>query len=235
MAIGGNHLVHAMRRNIGMLAVVVNNNVYGLTGGQSSPTTPLGALHPPPRALPSWRESRGVGCGGRVRDYARPPSTTPRAGSLREALAVDGCTGGSAEQLPPSAGMNGAPSRRHDAAMDSPPSAPHPCSSGSRPAYVSRQEPPRQPLPAGAGRRAPPGVLWAHPFSRPEPPPAAPWAGEPADECDRPASSTSACTSPTARRAVCATFCRSRCWCPTPGIPGPGLDAASAASSEWHC
>jgi 2-oxoglutarate ferredoxin oxidoreductase subunit beta len=41
-AIGGNHLVHAMRRNIGMLAVVVNNNVYGLTGGQSSPTTPVG-------------------------------------------------------------------------------------------------------------------------------------------------------------------------------------------------
>lgn len=42
MSIGGNHLVHAMRRNIGMTAVVVNNNVYGLTGGQSSPTTPVG-------------------------------------------------------------------------------------------------------------------------------------------------------------------------------------------------
>ncbi len=42
MSIGGNHLVHAMRRNIGMLAVVVNNSVYGLTGGQSSPTTPIG-------------------------------------------------------------------------------------------------------------------------------------------------------------------------------------------------
>jgi 2-oxoglutarate/2-oxoacid ferredoxin oxidoreductase subunit beta len=44
MAIGGNHLVHAMRRNIGMLAVVVNNSVYGLTGGQSSPTTPVGGI-----------------------------------------------------------------------------------------------------------------------------------------------------------------------------------------------
>ena len=42
MSIGGNHLVHAMRRNIGMVAVVVNNSVYGLTGGQSSPTTPIG-------------------------------------------------------------------------------------------------------------------------------------------------------------------------------------------------
>jgi 2-oxoglutarate ferredoxin oxidoreductase subunit beta len=44
MSIGGNHLVHAMRRNIGMVAVVVNNNVYGLTGGQSSPTTPVGGV-----------------------------------------------------------------------------------------------------------------------------------------------------------------------------------------------
>jgi 2-oxoglutarate/2-oxoacid ferredoxin oxidoreductase subunit beta len=44
MAIGGNHLVHAMRRNIGMVAIVVNNNVYGLTGGQSSPTTPVGGI-----------------------------------------------------------------------------------------------------------------------------------------------------------------------------------------------
>jgi 2-oxoglutarate ferredoxin oxidoreductase subunit beta len=42
MSIGGNHLIHAMRRNIGMVAIVVNNNVYGLTGGQTSPTTPIG-------------------------------------------------------------------------------------------------------------------------------------------------------------------------------------------------
>jgi 2-oxoglutarate ferredoxin oxidoreductase subunit beta len=42
MSIGGNHLVHAMRRNVGMVAVVVNNSVYGLTGGQLSPTTPIG-------------------------------------------------------------------------------------------------------------------------------------------------------------------------------------------------
>lgn len=42
MSIGGNHLVHAMRRNIGMVAIVVNNSVYGLTGGQTSPTTPIG-------------------------------------------------------------------------------------------------------------------------------------------------------------------------------------------------
>ncbi len=40
MSIGGNHLINAMRRNIDMTAIVVNNSIYGLTGGQSSPTTP---------------------------------------------------------------------------------------------------------------------------------------------------------------------------------------------------
>lgn len=44
MSIGGNHLMHAMRRNIGLTAVVVNNAVYGLTGGQLSPTTPIGGI-----------------------------------------------------------------------------------------------------------------------------------------------------------------------------------------------
>jgi 2-oxoglutarate ferredoxin oxidoreductase subunit beta len=44
LSIGGNHLLHACRRNIGLTAIVVNNNVYGMTGGQSSPTTPTGAL-----------------------------------------------------------------------------------------------------------------------------------------------------------------------------------------------
>jgi len=44
LAIGGNHFLHACRRNIGLTAIVVNNNVYGMTGGQYSPTTPLGAF-----------------------------------------------------------------------------------------------------------------------------------------------------------------------------------------------
>ena len=42
LAIGGNHFIHAARRNIDITAVVVNNNIYGMTGGQASPTTPLG-------------------------------------------------------------------------------------------------------------------------------------------------------------------------------------------------
>ena len=41
-AIGGNHLIHAARRNIAMTVVCVNNGIYGMTGGQVAPTTPLG-------------------------------------------------------------------------------------------------------------------------------------------------------------------------------------------------
>jgi len=44
LAIGGNHFIHAARRNIDLTAVVINNAVYGMTGGQYSPTTPTGAL-----------------------------------------------------------------------------------------------------------------------------------------------------------------------------------------------
>ena len=44
LAIGGNHFIHAARRNIGLTAIVVNNSIYGMTGGQTSPTTPLAAL-----------------------------------------------------------------------------------------------------------------------------------------------------------------------------------------------
>jgi 2-oxoglutarate ferredoxin oxidoreductase subunit beta len=44
LAIGGNHFIHAARRNIGLAAIVINNQIYGMTGGQASPTTPTGAL-----------------------------------------------------------------------------------------------------------------------------------------------------------------------------------------------
>jgi len=41
-AIGGNHLIHAARRNIDLTVLVYNNNIYGMTGGQVSPLTPMG-------------------------------------------------------------------------------------------------------------------------------------------------------------------------------------------------
>jgi 2-oxoglutarate ferredoxin oxidoreductase subunit beta len=42
-AIGGNHLIHAARRNVDMTVICVNNFNYGMTGGQLGPTTPVGA------------------------------------------------------------------------------------------------------------------------------------------------------------------------------------------------
>ncbi|HEX9082273.1 MAG TPA: 2-oxoacid:ferredoxin oxidoreductase subunit beta, partial [Holophagaceae bacterium] len=55
LAIGGNHFIHACRRNIDITAIVMNNRIYGMTGGQYSPlsgtgtlatTAPLGAIDP---------------------------------------------------------------------------------------------------------------------------------------------------------------------------------------------
>ncbi len=43
-AIGGNHLIHAARRNLTIPTICANNNIYGMTGGQVSPTTPKGCL-----------------------------------------------------------------------------------------------------------------------------------------------------------------------------------------------
>jgi len=42
-AIGGNHFIHAARRNIDLTAIIINNATYGMTGGQYSPATPYGA------------------------------------------------------------------------------------------------------------------------------------------------------------------------------------------------
>ena len=42
-AIGGNHFIHTARRNIDLTLIVFNNYIYGMTGGQYSPTTPFGS------------------------------------------------------------------------------------------------------------------------------------------------------------------------------------------------
>ena len=43
-AIGGNHFIHACRRNIDLTTIIFNNSIYGMTGGQASPLTPAGAF-----------------------------------------------------------------------------------------------------------------------------------------------------------------------------------------------
>jgi 2-oxoglutarate ferredoxin oxidoreductase subunit beta len=43
-AIGGNHFIHACRRNLDVTAILFNNGIYGMTGGQVAPTSPVGAV-----------------------------------------------------------------------------------------------------------------------------------------------------------------------------------------------
>jgi len=43
VGIGGNHLIHAARRNIDLTVIMMSNYIYGMTGGQKAPTTPFGA------------------------------------------------------------------------------------------------------------------------------------------------------------------------------------------------
>ncbi len=56
LSIGGNHLIHALRRNVNLTILLFNNRIYGLTKGQFSPTselgkvtksTPMGSIDPP--------------------------------------------------------------------------------------------------------------------------------------------------------------------------------------------
>ncbi len=73
LAIGGNHLIHACRRNLKMTCLLLNNEVYGMTGGQVSPTTshnrlttttPAGNLEPVFDAC-KLAEAAGAGLVGR--------------------------------------------------------------------------------------------------------------------------------------------------------------------------
>jgi 2-oxoglutarate ferredoxin oxidoreductase subunit beta len=67
-AIGGNHIIHAARRNMDIMVVCVNNFIYGMTGGQAAPTTPNTAntsttphgAYEPPFNLPQLMEACGA-------------------------------------------------------------------------------------------------------------------------------------------------------------------------------
>ena len=68
VGIGGNHFIHAARRNIDLLVILINNFTYGMTGGQNAPTTPLSARSStmpfgnfePPFNLPQLAASSGA-------------------------------------------------------------------------------------------------------------------------------------------------------------------------------
>ena len=94
LSIGGNHLVHALRRNIGLKILLFNNEIYGLTKGQYSPTSRAGTTSPSsPRGSVEAPISPGqfaLGCGARF--FARGVDTdkSGMAGVLQEAHAFDG-------------------------------------------------------------------------------------------------------------------------------------------------
>jgi 2-oxoglutarate/2-oxoacid ferredoxin oxidoreductase subunit beta len=44
LSIGGNHIIHLLRRNVDVNVLLFNNEIYGLTKGQYSPTSPEGAV-----------------------------------------------------------------------------------------------------------------------------------------------------------------------------------------------
>jgi 2-oxoglutarate ferredoxin oxidoreductase subunit beta len=67
LSIGGNHLMHALRRNVGLKVLLFNNEIYGLTKGQYSPTSRVGTRSPSsPRGSVDAPVSPGqfaMGCG----------------------------------------------------------------------------------------------------------------------------------------------------------------------------
>lgn len=89
-AIGGNHFIHAIRRNIDITVICINNGVYGMTGGQAAPTThlhawtatsPYGSFEPPFN-LPHLAES----CGAVYVARWTPAYTEELTASMNEAM-----------------------------------------------------------------------------------------------------------------------------------------------------
>jgi len=94
LAIGGNHLIHACRRNMDMTCMMLNNEVYGMTGGQVSPTTseerftpttPDGNIEP---VFDACELARAAGAGLVGREVTL--QTPSQKNLIREALLHDG-------------------------------------------------------------------------------------------------------------------------------------------------
>ncbi len=93
-SIGGNHLIHAARRDIDLTVVCANNQIYGMTGGQTASTTPLGSLtstDPRGSVFRPFDLCALVRAAG-ARFAARWPVTSPRPliDSIKRAVRVPG-------------------------------------------------------------------------------------------------------------------------------------------------
>ncbi len=94
LSIGGNHLIHALRRNVGLKILLFNNEIYGLTKGQYSPTSRVGTRSPstPGGSIDSPLHPGRFALGAGARFFARAIDTD-KVGLgevLKEAHAFDG-------------------------------------------------------------------------------------------------------------------------------------------------
>ena len=80
LAIGGNHFIHAIRRNIDLNILLFNNRIYGLTKGQFSPTTDLGhkTKSSPQGTIDNPFNPGELVIGATGRFFARVPDTSPK-------------------------------------------------------------------------------------------------------------------------------------------------------------
>lgn len=96
LSIGGNHLLHALRRNVGLKILLFNNEIYGLTKGQYSPTSRVGTRSPSsPGGSIDTPVSPGqfaLGCGGKFFARAIDTDKIGMAHVLEQAHAFDGAS-----------------------------------------------------------------------------------------------------------------------------------------------
>lgn len=94
LAIGGNHLIHGVRRNVDINVLMFNNRIYGLTKGQYSPASPFGAVtvSTPDGAIEEPFNPAELVLGAHGTFYARVPDNDPKLLSavIKEAVAHKG-------------------------------------------------------------------------------------------------------------------------------------------------
>jgi 2-oxoglutarate ferredoxin oxidoreductase subunit beta len=80
MAIGGNHFIHIIRRNVDLNILLFNNQIYGLTKGQYSPTTPMGSITKtsPQGTIEHPFNPGELVMGAQGTFFARVPDTNPK-------------------------------------------------------------------------------------------------------------------------------------------------------------
>ena len=85
LSIGGNHLIHALRRNLDLQILLFNNEIYGLTKGQASPTSRRGTRSPStPAGLARRPALRAQARARRRRPLRRPRHRHPAEAPARD-------------------------------------------------------------------------------------------------------------------------------------------------------